>query len=203
MKINKAANTVAGLFSIIVSSLTFIFTKDILITLSAFLFSLFLAIALRPFYQGLFEKKSTGLPTTISVLRERGFESGAPEERVLYVLLITQDMMLDVENAEQKAILEEVFEKSADALSEKYNFFRSRYGTAEERQLPMKICVGTCTEKRTSIAKCYRDWQKVVSIDNRMYPGKENIDLFFHDLQFTDTAGVTTNAVTAVQFYRW
>lgn len=171
--------------------------------MAAFIFSLFLAVALRPYYQGLFEKKTRQLPTTISVLRERGFESGVPEQRVFYVLMITQDVMLDVNDAAQRAILEDIFEESAAAMSEKYDFFRSRYLTVQERELPVKICVGTCTEKRSSIGKCYRDWQKHVTVDNRAFPAKENIDVFFHDLQFTDHEGVTRNAVTAVQFYRW
>ncbi|NLT13218.1 MAG: hypothetical protein GXY05_02640 [Clostridiales bacterium] len=203
MKKYTPANAVAGIFGILVGVLTFIFTKDFLLTLSAFLFSLFLAMATRPFYQGLFEKKNKPLPTTISTLRERGFESGVPEQRVFYALLITQDVTLDVNDPEQKAILEQIFEVSAAAMREKYDFFRSRYAVLQERELPTKISVGSCTEKSTSIGKCYRDWQKHVSVDNRAFPAKENIDVFFHDLQFTDQEGVTHNAVTAVQFYRW
>jgi hypothetical protein len=202
MKKTSAANTVAGIFGILVGTLTFIFTKDILVTLSAFLFSLFLAVALRPFYQGLFAKKDAGLPETISVLRERGFEV-EPEERIFYALIITQDVMLDVTDAAQKATLEDIFDRSAAALSEKYDFFRSRYASVLERETPMKICCGTCTEKSSSLAKCYRDWQKHVNVDNRAFPTKENIDVFFNDLQFTDQDGVTRNAVTAAQFYRW
>jgi hypothetical protein len=202
MKINTGANVAAGLFGLLVGTLTYIVTADILLTLSAFLFSLFLAVATRPFYLGIFEKKDAP-PATISVLRERGFENGAPEARVFYALIITQDVAPDVTDAAQKAILEDIFETSAAALSEKHDFFRSRYGAVREREMPMKICSGSCTEKSGSIARCYRDWQKHVRVDNRMYPGKENVDLFFHDLRFEDLSGVTRNAVTAVQFYRW
>jgi hypothetical protein len=203
MKKNAAANTVAGFFGILAGVLTFIFTKDFWLTLSAFLFGLFLAMALRPFYQGLFEKKNKPLPATISVLRERGFESGAPEQRVFYCLLITQDVILDVNDASQKAILEDIFETSAAALNEKYDFYRSRYAAVQEKELPIKICVGSCDGKMRSVGSCYRDWQKHVKVDNRAFPAKENIDVFFHDLQFTDHEGRTRNAVTAVQFYRW
>lgn len=203
MKKNAAANTVAGLFAIIVAGLIFVFTMDFWLTLSGFIFSLFLAVALRPFYQGLFEKKNKPLPTTITVLRERGFENGAPEERVFYALLITQGIMLDVNDPAQKAILETLYDQSVDACNEKFEFFRSRYATVQERSMPMKICCGSCETKASSMSKTYRDWLKHVNVDNRTFPPKDNIDVFFHDLQFTDPNGETRNAVTAVQFYRW
>jgi hypothetical protein len=202
MKKNNGVNAAAGMLGLLAGTLTYIFTTDLLLTLSAFLFSLFLAVATRPFYLGIFEKKDAP-PATISVLRERGYDNGAPEERVFYVLIMTQDVTLDVTDAAQRAILEYIFETSAAALSEKHGFFRSRFGAVREREMPMKICSGSCTEKSGSIARCYRDWQKHVRVDNRMYPGKENVDLFFHDLRFEDLSGVTRNAVTAAQFYRW
>lgn len=203
MKKNTAANAVAGIFAIIVGTLTFIFTTDILLTLSSFLFSLFLAIAMRPFYLHLFVKKNKPLPTTITILRERGFEEGAPEERVFYALIITQSILLDVTDTAQKVILEDIFERSVSVLNEKHEFFRTRYATVQEREMPMKICTGSCDDKMKSIGKCYRDWQKHVNVDNRAFPAKDAIDVFFHDLEFTDPDGVTRNAVTAVQFYRW
>lgn len=196
-------NSVAGLFAIVVGTIVFLASNNLLLTLAVFIFALVFAMTLRPFYQKWFEKKEKAAPTTISVLRERGFENGTPEERVLYVLLITQDVTLDVENAEQRALLEDIFEKSAVSLSENYDFFRSRYSNAQEKELPLKICCGTCNEKKNSVGKCYRDWMKTVRIDNNTYPGRENVDIFFHDLQFTDQDGITRNAVTAVRFYRW
>lgn len=202
MKINNAVNTAAGLFAILVGALVYLFVGNVWVTVFAFIAALFLAKALRPFYQHLFDLKKEP-PTTITVLRERGFESGEPEERIFYVLLITQDIMLDVDDPEQKALLEDIFEKSVVALNEKYDFFRSRYATVQEREMPMKICIGTCGVKAKSLGKCYRDWQKHVYVDNRTIPPKENIDVFFHDQKFTGPDGIEHNAVTAVQFYRW
>lgn len=195
-------NAVSGIFALVVTIIVYLTTGNFLITLSAFLFSLTLGIALRPFYAHLFERKQKD-PTSTTVVREQGFENGAPEERVLYVLLLTQDIMLDVANPAHKAILEDIFEKSAASLTENYDFFRSRYATVLDRGMPVKICNGTCTDKPSSMRSCYRDWQRIVHIDNTMFPGKENIDLFFHDQRFTDPDGIERNAVTAVQFYRW
>ena len=201
MNKNKAATTISGLFAILVSALVYIFTGNIWVTVFSFIAALFLAKALSPFYQPLFEIKKAP-PTTITVLRERGFED-EPAERIFYALLITQDIMLDVEDAAQKAILEDIFDKSVAALNEKYDFFRSRYATVLELEMPMKICCGSCGAKAKTLGKCYRDWQKHVIVDNRAIPPKENIDVFFHDQIFTDPKGIEHNAVTAVQFYRW
>ena len=122
MNKNKAANAVSGLFAILVSALVYLIIGNLWVTLISFLFAFFLAKALRPFWQPLFEINKAP-PATITVLRERGFED-EPAERIFYVLLITQDIMLDVEDAEQKAILEDLFEKSVVGLNEQYDFFR-------------------------------------------------------------------------------
>lgn len=196
-------NTVSGIFGILAGTITFFTTKNVWVAVAAFIFALFLAMALRPIFPNLFENKKKDGPATISVLRERGFEDGAPEQRVMYALLITQDVTPDVNDEAQRAVLEEIYEKSIAYMTENFDFFRSRYQILQDRQLPLKICCGTCTEKKSTVGKCYRDFLKTVHIDNNTYMGKENIDLFFHDLEFTDKDGITRNAVTAVQFYRW
>ena len=122
--------------------------------------------------------------------------------KVLYVLILTQGVVLDVKVPEQRAVLEDIFERSAAAFSEKYEFFRNRYADTLAKERALKIGVSSCDHSRSGVGKCYRSWIRLTTIDNNI-PPREDVDIFFNDIDFTDPEGQTRSAVVAAQFYRW
>lgn len=192
----------SGLFAIAAAAVAYLISYNLWATGTVLILALLIAINLFPYFGHYLQKKERPDPDTISVLLSRGFENGIPEGRIMYVLIITQDTVLNPEDPQDKAILEDIFAQSAAALTETQEFFKNRYADVQAKEYPLKISVGTCTEKRNSLGRCYRDWKRTVRLDGN-FIGKENIDLFFHDLQITDKEGITRNAVTAVMFYKW
>ena len=194
-------NSVCAYFAIAAATAAYFISYSIWITVCVFFVALTIAMSLRPNLDKFFSKKKSS--AFVSVLTERGFEAGAPEDRIFYVLIMTQAILMSPADPEQKAALEDIFNRSVAALSDGSDLFKRRYDSVQAEALPQKICVGTCGEKRSSIATCYREWQKAVNLEKNFH-GMENTNLFFHDLQFTDPLSKTEHsAVTAVVFFNW
>ena len=195
-------NGVTAIIALAAATAAYFISKNVWITVAAFIISLLIAMNLRPLIDRALKKLGVGATDLVHVVSERGFEHGVPERQIMYALIITQNTALNPAEPAHKALLEELFGQSAAALSSEHEFFRNRYADVQSKKLPLKICTGSCDDRQTSLGRCYRHWKNTVQIDKNFY-GRENIDLFFHDFPMRDPDGVERTAVTAVIFYKW